>query len=279
MRIVGPVLGAGLYVAAAAAPWRRPDAATFIVSVASYMLLREVPDLDPAEDPTAGNARAASCCVNSIAGARHVVGSPVIRRLVYASAIAFTGAGMIDVAMFSLVDQGLHRTTALIGVLGSVQGAGASWPGSLVGPLLRRYGEYAIACVGFLLNGVGLGAAATATLTGAVACGAALVGLGLPIVLVAEITLVQRRTPSELQGRAIAASEAIIDIPFAIAIGVGAGIIAAVGFRPIYLGVAAGFTIVGFALLPFVAATRPERPAPIPTPSEVPAPVDAPESV
>src|SRR6185295_4322613 len=95
---------------------------------------------------------------------------------------------------------------------------------------LRRIGEYATACIGFLLNGVGLALAATATFSGALVSGG-FIGLGLPLVLVAEITLLQKRTSAELQGRAIAASDAIIDIPFSVAIAVGAGIISTVSFR------------------------------------------------
>jgi len=60
-----------------------------------------------------------------------------------------------------------------------------------------------------------------------------------------------------LQGRALAASDAIVDIPFAAAIAVGAAIIEPVGFRPVYLAVAASFTAVGLALLPFRGITTP----------------------
>lgn len=273
LRIVGPVLGAGIYVAAGGGVVAVVDAATFAVSVGSYLLLRKVPDLTRPEPAAAERRTRGQWRHELAAGARHVAGNQVIRRLVFASAVAFTGAGLLDVAIFSLVDQGLHRTTALIGVLGGVQGAGSVLAGLAVGPLLRRYGEYAVASAGFLLNGVGLALAATATLPGALASGA-LVGLGLPLVLVAEITLLQKRTPAELQGRAIAASEAIIDIPFAIAIGVGAGIIASVGFRPIYIGTAIGFTAVGLALLPVLGATRPaaEAPASDATAADTPAP-------
>jgi len=193
-----------------------------------------------------------------VAGARHVVGHAVIRRLVLAAAVAFAGAGLVNVALFALVEEGLHRPTAIIGVLGSVQGAGSVLAGFLVGPALRRYGEYAVGSVGFLLNGIGLAAVGTATLAG-VAAGAALVGVGLPLVLVAELTLVQRSTPAELQGRAIVASDAIIDVPFAAAIGVGALVVGAIGYRPIYLAVAATFTLVGLALLRYWSLTRPAR--------------------
>ena len=59
-----------------------------------------------------------------MAGLRQVTGDPVIRRIMLVSAVAFTGAGMIDVAMFSLVTQGLHRPAALLGVLTAIEGAG-----------------------------------------------------------------------------------------------------------------------------------------------------------
>ncbi len=168
---------------------------------------------------------------------------------------------MIDVAMFSMVNQGLHRPTSWIGVLASIQGAGSVAAGLIVGPLMRRIGEYSTACIGFLLNGAGLAAASTSVLSATVA-GYVLLGVGLPLVVVAELTLVQRHTPAELQGRVLSATDAIINTPFAIAIAVAAGIVGAVGFRPIYLAVAAGFTVVGLALLPYLKVTAPARTEP-----------------
>ena len=91
------------------------------------------------------------------------------------------------------------------------------------------------------------------------------------MVLVAELTVVQRRSPAGLQGRAISASEAIMTTPFAVAIAVGAGVIGVVGFRPIYAGAAAGFAAVGLALLLCLNATMPER-----TPDEASTPVRTP---
>jgi hypothetical protein len=250
MRIIGPVVGAGIYVAAGGGVVALVDVATFLAAVISYLLLRRVPDVSPAP------AQRPTFFAELAAGARHVAGHAIIRRLVLAAAVAFAGAGMVNVALFALVEHGLHRPTAIIGVLGGVQGAGSVLAGFLVGPALRRYGEYAVGSVGFLLNGVGLAAVGTATLVGAVV-GAALVGVGLPLVLVAELTLVQRCTPADLQGRAIVASDAIIDVPFAAAIGVGALVVGAIGYRPIYLAVAAVFTLVGLVLLRYWPLTRP----------------------
>src|ERR1022692_626406 len=275
MRIVGPLVGAGLYAVWGGGVVALLDTGTFLFSATSYLLLRRVPDLVRADQDTSQAERPRwEFLREMIAGARHVAANPVIRRMVIASAVAFTGAGLIDVAIFSLVDQGMHRPTALIGVLGAVQGVGSVIAGLSVGPMLRRFGEYAVGSFGFLLNGIGLAAGSTAVLVG-VTGGAILVGLGLPMILVAEITLLQRRTPAELQGRAISASEAIIDIPFAAAIAVGAGVIGAVGFRPIYLGVAAGFTLVGLALAPYRAITRPEPRVANPAPAAADQPAQA----
>ena len=265
LKIAGPLAGAGIYAACGPGVVVLADIGTFAFSVSSYLALRRVPG--PAARPDRGGGPWRGMA----AGFRHVLANQVIRRIVVASAVAFTGAGLIDVAMFSLVSQGLHRPAALIGVLTSIEGTGSVVAGLVTGSLMRRVGEYAVACAGFLLNGAGLAVAATATLPGA-AAGAALIGVGLPMVLVAQLTVVQRHSPAGLQGRAISASEAIMTTPFTIAIAVGAAVIGAAGFRPVYAAVAAGFAVVGLALLPYLKATRPERPPDRPrAPAQAPA--------
>lgn len=241
LRVVGPLAGAAVFAAFGGAAVAALDAVTYLASLVSLLLLRGVPDLvQPAEREPIAPAL--------FAGVRHIVGTPALRQMVIASAVAFAGAGMINVAMFDLVSNGLGRAPEFLGVLGSVQGAGAVVGALAVGGLMRRHGEFRTAAVGFLLNGVGLGIAATATLAG-VCAGASLIGIGLPMVLVAEITLVQRRTPNELQGRAIAASEAIVDLPYTVAIGVAAVVIGAVGYLPIYVVEALVFLGVGAVVL------------------------------
>lgn len=254
LRILGPLVGAAIFTVVGGAAVALLDVMTFVVSILSYLLLRGFSDLVRPENPPVGQLRA-----ELVAGVRHVVGTRVLRQLVIASAIAFAGAGMIDVAMFALVDEGLHRPPAFIGVLAAVQGAGSVLGAILVAGMLRRIGEFGTASAGFLLNGIGLAAAATVTVAGA-SVGAFLVGFGLPLVLVAEITLVQRWTSKELQGRAIAASDGIIDIPFTIAIAVGAGMISSVGFWPIYVAEAIVFTVVGLVMVRLRGVTRPALP-------------------
>jgi MFS family permease len=260
-RIVGPLIGAGLYAAFGSGVMVIADVGTFAVSVASYVAMRHVPDLTPSVDPDAAARRSRAEFGRAlVAGVRHVFASPVIRRLLVASSLAFAGAGMINVAVFSLVSQGLHRSTSILGLLTSVEGAGSVLASLCVAALMRRIGEYSTACIGYLLNGVGLAVSSTATLGGAIA-GMFLLGVGLPMILVAMVTLVQRRTPADLQGRALSAMDAMITIPLTIATAVGAVIIGSVGFRPIFLGVALGFFVVCCALLPYWKVTRPPEPS------------------
>jgi MFS family permease len=257
MRIIGPVIGAGLYALAGGDVVAMVDAATFLVSVGCYLLLARVRDLSRTRAQTQSRL-----LHELLAGARHVLITPDLRRMVIAATVAFSTAGTIDVAIFALIDQGLHRPATFLGVLVTVQGAGSVVGGLAVGAVIRRLGEFGAACLGFIVCAAGLALGATASLP-AVYAGAVLAGFALPTILVASLTLVQRRTPNEMQGRAIAASDAITDVPFAVSIAVGAAIITAVGFRTIYLVDAAVFAAAAVLLLPRVRATRPDRvPAP-----------------
>ena len=274
IRIVAPLVGAGVFAAWGGTLVALADIGTFVISIASYFALRVPNDLQrPARDPEKTGSKG-EFGRELLAGVKHVLENPVIRRMVLASVIAFGGAGMIDVAMFSLVSQGLHRSAAWIGVITSLEGAGGVVAAFCTGALFRKIGEYAVACAGFVLVGSGLAVSSAANLPTAI-IGGLLLGVGLPMVLVAELTIIQRRTSAELQGRAIAASDALIDTPFTISIAIGAAIIGAVGFRLIYLGCAAAFIAVAIALLPYLKITKPEpadkesaeQDEPVPSPS------------
>ncbi|HEY0637723.1 MAG TPA: MFS transporter [Pseudonocardiaceae bacterium] len=254
MRIVGPLAGATLFAFAGGQAVAVLDAATFVLSAMALVALR--PGREPGRPPP--EERAATLAVELLAGARHVLTTISLRRMVSASAVAFGAAGTINVAVYAMIEDGLGRAATFIGVLGAVQGAGSVVAGLLVGPLIRRRGEFSVAALGFLLNAAGLVSACTATLP-LVLAGGVLIGLGLPMVLVAEITLVQRSTAAGMQGRATAAADAIIDLPYALGIGVAGLIIASVGFRPVYLFDATVFLLVGLVMLRLGPATRPAR--------------------
>jgi hypothetical protein len=64
--------------------------------------------------------------------------------------------------------------------------------------------------------------------------GAVFVGVGLSWLLVGYVTLLQRRTPAQLQGRVFSAAEALLAAPQTLSIGLGAALVTFLGFRVIY---------------------------------------------
>lgn len=81
-----------------------------------------------------------------------------------------------------------------------------------------------------------------------------LIGFSLPWLVVGAYTLVQRRTPPELQGRAYSAFDTLLSTPQTISIALGAVLIAVVDYRVLMAVLAAVATGAGVYLL-----TRPEQ--------------------
>ena len=82
-----------------------------------------------------------------------------------------------------------------------------------------------------------------------VLAGKILFGLGLPWIIVAMLTLLQRSTPAHLQGRAFAASELALGAPQTLSIALGAALVALVDYRVVLLVQAATVGLAGVALL------------------------------
>jgi MFS family permease len=159
----------------------------------------------------------------------------VIRRLVFAVAAVTFVAGVMEVAIFALIDDGLHRSPAFLGVLSTAQGVGAVIGGVMAGAVLRRFGEQHTIGWSLAVAALGIGLLATADLWIVLASGIA-VGLAVALFNVALITLVQRRTDVTMQGRVMSALDAAVTLPMAISLALGAGLVAIVGFRAIYVG-------------------------------------------
>ena len=82
-----------------------------------------------------------------------------------------------------------------------------------------------------------------------VLAGKILFGLGLPWIVVAMLTLLQRSTPANLQGRAFAASELALGAPQTLSIALGAALVALVDYRFVLVVQAATVGLAGVYLL------------------------------
>ncbi len=138
-------------------------------------------------------------------------------------------AGLNGAMLYAVVD-GLGHAPAYAGVLYAVQGAGSVAIGLLSGPALRRLGERRFAAYGIALTAVAAGLRAIPSDPVALACSAAS-GVGLPCVLIAALTAVQRETPDALLGRAAATANTLVFTPNVIGLAAGAALVELLDLR------------------------------------------------
>jgi MFS family permease len=241
LRLVGPLAGATLYGAFGGGATAIVDAATFFGSAIALSLLR-VPDI------VRDRARTERFLREVSEGIRHLVRTPELRRMVIVFLIGLSVVGFLEPAIFALVDQGLRRRPEFVGVLAAVQGAGSIVGGLIAGRALSRIRELAVLGLGAIVTGVGLAPLAIARVP-VVLGGVVAVGMGVAALNVGYFTILQRRTSVRLQGRVFAASEALLNIPYAGSIGLGAALVGVIGFRAMYLVNAVVLSACGLALL------------------------------
>jgi len=216
VRLLAPLIGAVLFTVLGGHAVAMIDAATFVVAALCVWRIRLAEGTRRAKEPTAFRQE-------MVAGLRHVFGVPSLRSVVIALGTALLVMGFSQTLIFSIVDDGLHRSPAFVGVLISVQGAGTIAAGVMAGALTRRLGD-----VGQVMIGIGsITVAAVLYLFPnviVVAAGALWFGAATAWTTAGLITTVQLRTPAELHGRALATSMAAVSLPQTISIALGAGL-------------------------------------------------------
>jgi MFS family permease len=221
-KLLAPLAGAALFAWAGGGAVAVTAAAALVVSAVLYALVRT--DAVPLKEP---RRRLGS---ETWEGPRFLSREPRVRTPVLVAAIAMAASGLGSAAIYAVVVAGLHRPPAFVGVLSSVQGAGAIVGGLVTGRLLRRWGETRVAVVGAAVFALGPALQAMGWLP-AVVAGAAVVGVGLPWTVVAGLTAVQRHTPEPLLGRVAATANTVVFGPVALGIPVGAAIVGATDYR------------------------------------------------
>jgi len=194
------------------------------------------------------------------AGVHHIAHTADLRRLTAATAFVTLAAGVMEVAIFALIDQGLHRPPEFLGVLSTAQGVGAVVGGVVVGATIRKIGEFSTITWALVSIAVGVGMLAWATLP-IVLMSAVAIGVAVSFFNVAFVTLIQRRTDVAMQGRVMSAVEAVFTVPYAASIAAGAVLISVVSFRTIYLAQAVMFLVLA-GYLALTARDRPTRQTP-----------------
>lgn len=252
MKLVAPLAGAGLYARFGGPAVALLDAATCALAALIFARL-------PVREREAPRPRMGAWRGELLAGLRRIRASAVLRPLVTAGAATMLLAGVNGAVTFAYVDDVLGRSPEFAGVLYAVQGAGSVAVGLLVGPLLRRLPERVFAAGGMALFALAVGAR-TLPPDGVALAASAAIGFGLPCVLIATMTAVQRETPDAVLARTAATASSLMTAPNAVALALGAGLVAVVDVRVLTaVGGAAG--LLAAALLATGAARR--RTAPV----------------
>jgi MFS family permease len=255
MKIVAPLLGAGVYA------WRGPIpvvlacAALPLLTAACYALLR-LP-WTPAEAQPAP-ATATSGRGEMRAGLRALFGNPAVRGPVLVAAAAIGLSGLVNAALIGQLVHGLHLPATRLGLLSTAQGIGSIVSGLLVGRLLARRSPSAVAALGTAIFAAAC-ACSSIPWWPALIAGSALSGLGLVLALIAGVTAVQTRTPDHLLGRVSATSNTVMFGPVAVAIPLGSALVR-FGPTPLFLAAA--------ALAAAATLYRPRSPAVQPSPAQ-----------
>jgi MFS family permease len=261
LRLVAPLVGAGLLAAFGVTPVVLLDVATFLIAAAALSLVRVG---ESAPEPR-GRLRD-----DLVAGFRHVRRTAPLLQLTVAAGVAFCVLGFYDTLIFAVVDDGLHRPATLLGALLSVQGAGSVVGAAASAPILRRAGPGPLAGLGMVAVAAGALLLLPPSLP-VVAVGFLLDGLALSWLVVGFMTALQRWTPPRLQGRVTAVSYVSVEVPQALSIGAGALLISLVDYRAMLAAMATVVLVCGAVLL--------TRPAAAPDGELVPLATDAPAAV
>lgn len=251
MKLVAPLTGAGLYAAFGGPTVACLDAVTFALAAGLWLLVRAHEDRP--ERP-AGTWR-----TQTVEGVREVWGHPRLRPLVLAGGATMFFASLSSPMTYAVVDA-LGHVPAYTGVLYAAQGAGSVAVGLLSGTALRGLGERRFGAAGTALLAVAVAARAVPSDPVVLACSVAS-GLGLPCVLIAAFTAVQREMPGPLLGRATATANTLIFTPNVIGLALGAALVELVDYRLLLVlfGLALLATSAFLAQSPASASRTPAR--------------------
>lgn len=222
MKLVAPLTGAALYTAYGGPGVALLDACTFVLAAGLCALLR-------VREERPGRAPRGSWRAQTAEGVRLVRANPAVRTLVLAGGATMCLASLGSSLNYAVV-AALGHSPAYLGVLYAVQGVGSVGVGLVSGPALRRLGERRFAACGIALTGVAVAVRAVPCDISLLACSLA-GGLGLPCVLIAAYTAVQRGIPAAALGRATATADTLMFTPNVLGLAVGAALVELVDHR------------------------------------------------
>jgi MFS family permease len=239
LRLIAPLVGALIYASIGGGAVAILDSASFVAVVIALALIRlEEPRFEREENFVA----------ELLAGVRHVFATLPLRQIVLATGVCLLVVGFSETLIFAVLDQGLHRPASFFGVLSSLQGVGAIAGGVTAARVMRRIGDVKLVGLGMGLFAVGELSFVSHSLP-LVLTGIACAGAGIAWLIVGYITAIQMRTPLRLQGRVLSASDTLVNTPQTISIALGALLTTLIDYRILVVLMAVVTAMAGAVLL------------------------------
>lgn len=251
MRIIVPLLGAGLYTWMGIEAVVILDMATFLIAPLLFLLMKVN---EPKPEPPAKDEKVVT---QALAGFKYLFAHRILLAVMGGATIAALVFGFTEAGMFAVATDGLGQPSAFVGVMGMTQGAGSIVIGFLIGMFAKRLGEVWMVTIGL----AGFGAAIFATIVPVipvVLSATFLAGLTLPMASVGAVTVLQRYTPANLQGRVYSAADIAYTGALTASTGLGSLLIQLVHFKALY-AIAFGVSVLG-ALIALLGRNAPIPP-------------------
>ncbi len=233
LRLVGPLLGAATFAFVGGGAVALADAATFLVAAAAVASLQVEERAADTEHPSQ-HWRA-----ELVAGGTFIRRTPALLHSTVALGLALLVIGFSESAVYAVVEAFDHPVT-FVGPLLTVQGVGAVASGLLTSRVVRLAGEPGTIVAGLVVTTVGLCGVVAARQTWQLLVAVAVLGAGLPLIVVAFNTLVQKQTPGRLMGRVSTTVEVLVTTPQALSIATGALLVTLLDYRLIFAIMAVG---------------------------------------
>jgi MFS family permease len=220
-RLFGPLIGALLFTWLGGWAVAVLDASSFVLAavvIATISVVEQAPEREESH-----------FWHQMTAGMRHLAAEPVLKHVLIGFGLCILVFGFAESAVYALLDA-FDKPAAWVSAIVTAQGVGAIGGGLSSSTVVRRIGEVA-GCV------VGLAVAAVSILVigqfWLVLAMATMMGAAMPLITVAFMTLVQRRTPLAIMGRVSVAAETVMAVPQAVSLALGSLLVVLLSYHVI----------------------------------------------
>lgn len=225
-RLIGPIIGAGLFAWIGGWAVALVDAASFLAAAVIIGSLT-LPDRKPERDE--GN------WLSELSGGiKHLWSDRILRHTLVGLGLLLLVLGFTEASIYAIVDV-FGKPVEFVSVIVTIQGIGALLGGLTATWWVRRIGEVGAFAVGALALAASLAVIAATESLPIFLIDIPLLGYAIPLIIVSFMTLIQRRTPLRLMGRVSTAAEVVMGTPQAISLALGAMLVSLISYHLIFL--------------------------------------------